>query len=168
MKNNRFRAFRSATLAGTALVIFTGCSGDNEIKTYKVAKEDSHSHAAHAEATAAAAVTERPSIPHLHGDAAADWQELQPEKMRVASYRIAGKDGKQAEVAVIPLPGVKDIGLRSVNMWREELELEPLTEAQLQENTQKVQVGDTSGILVDLSGTRPGQTDAKTGILGAV
>jgi len=168
MKNNRFRAFRSATLAGTAFVIFAGCSGDNEIKTYKVAKEDSHSHAAHAEATAAAAVTERPSIPHLHGDAAADWQELQPEKMRVASYRIAGKDGKQAEVAVIPLPGVKDIGLRSVNMWREELELEPLTEAQLQENTEKVQVGDTSGILVDLSGKRPGQTDSKTGILGAV
>ena len=169
MKNNRFRAFGSATLAGTALAILTGCSGDKEIKTYKVAKEDSHSHAAHAEATAAAAMTDRPAIPHIHGDAAADWQELQPEKMRVASYRIAGKDGKQAELAVIPLPGVKNIGLRSVNMWREELELEPLTEDQLAEQTQKVQVGDTSGMMVDLSGTRPGQTnDSKTGILGAV
>jgi hypothetical protein len=172
MKNNRFRAFGSASIcgiAGTALLVLTGCGGDNEIKTYRVAKEDTHSHAAHAEATAAAAMTERPAIPHIHGDAAADWQELQPEKMRVASYRIAGKDGKQAELAVIPLPGVKDIELRSVNMWREELELEPLTEDQLAQQTQKVQVGDTSGMMVDLSGKRPGQTnESKTGILGAV
>jgi hypothetical protein len=171
MKNNRFRAFGSASvygIAGTALIL-AGCGGDNEIKTYRVAKEDSHSHAAQAEATAAAAMTERPAIPHVHGEAAADWQELPPEKMRVASYRIAGKDGKQAELAVIPLPGVKDIGLRSVNMWREELELGPLNDDQLKEQTQKVQVGDTSGLLVDLSGKRPGQTnETKTGILGAV
>jgi hypothetical protein len=156
--------------AGITALLMIGCGGESEIKTYRVAKEDSHTHAVSASATAAGAMSQqRPNIPHIHGDAAQGWEEMQPEKMRVASYRIAGDNGKSAELAVIPLPGVGKIELRSVNMWREELQLEPLTSEQLKEQTEAVQVGDAKGLMVDLTGQRFGQTnDSPLGILGAI
>ena len=159
-----------AALSVSTLLVLVGCSGESEIKTYRVAKEDSHTHAATSSAAAAGAMSaQRPNIPHIHGDAAQGWQELQPEKMRVASYRIAGENGKSAELSVIPLPGVAKIELRSVNMWREELQLEPLTSEQLKEQAEQIQVGDANGLMVDLTGQRPGQTnDSPLGILGAV
>ena len=168
-KHFRFGSGGIAALSVGTLVLI-GCSGESEIKTYRVAKEDSHTHAATSSAAAAGAMAQqRPNIPHIHGDAAQGWQELQPEKMRVASYRITGENGKSAELAVIPLPGVGKIELRSVNMWREELQLEPLTSEQLKEQTEPIQMGDAKGLMVDLTGQRPGQTnDSPLGILGAV
>jgi hypothetical protein len=38
--------------------------------------------------------------------------------MRVASFRVTGKDGKQADVSVIPLPGLAGSDLDNVNRWR--------------------------------------------------
>jgi hypothetical protein len=156
-------------LSASTLVLI-GCGGESEIKTYRVAKDDSHTHAVASSAAAAGAISQqRPSIPHIHGDAAQGWQEMQPEKMRVASYRIAGENGKTAELAVIPLPGVGKIELRSVNMWREELELEPLDSEQLKDQSESVQVGDAKGLMVDLTGRRSGETsESPLGILGAV
>lgn len=88
--------------------------------------------------------------------------------MRVASYRITEGD-KTAELAVIPLPGVGKIELRSVNMWREELGLEELTSEQLKEQSQTVAVGDAKGLMVHLTGERGGESNGpRTGILGAV
>ena len=168
-KTFRLSLKATATLALTSIIL-TGCSGESEIKTYRVAKEDTHTHSAAAAATAAGAMSQqRPNIPHIHGEATEGWQELQPEKMRVASYRIAGENGKSAELAVIPLPGVGKIELRSVNMWREELQLEPLTSEQLKEQTESVQVGDANGLMVDLTGQRSGDSsESPMGILGAV
>jgi hypothetical protein len=173
MKNNCFRFFSAPAFtvsSGAAALLFAaGCGGSTEIKTYRVAKEDSHAQVAHAQASAAGATTERPAIPHIHGEAAQGWQEMQPEKMRVASYRITGEGGKFAELAVIPLPGVGKIELRSVNMWREELGLAELTSEQLKEQSQSVPVGDTQGLMVHLTGSRGGESNgASTGILGAV
>ncbi|MGZ8899042.1 MAG: hypothetical protein ACXW3Z_03020 [Limisphaerales bacterium] len=173
MKTNRIGYFRSSTAVlacgSVALLLGAGCGGSTEIKTYKVAKEDSHTaHVAEARSSVASAMGERPSIPHIHGDAAEGWQALQPEKMRVASYRITDGD-KTAEMAVIPLPGVGKIELRSVNMWREELGLDELTSEQLKEQSQTVPVGDAKGLMVHLTGSRGGESNgASTGILGAV
>jgi hypothetical protein len=161
---NTYATFPAAAL----LLVGTGCGGDREIKTYKVAKEDNHSHAAQAHASAVGATAERPSVPHLHAKTPEGWQELAPEKMRVASFRVTGDGGKTAEVAVIPLPGVSKIELRSVNMWREELGLGELTSDQLKDETEPVQVGDAQGLMVELSGTRAGETSSDAGILGAV
>ena len=162
--NRRTACLSAAVLALSAM----GCGGDQEIKSYKVAKDDNHSQVAHSHASAAGG-TERPSVPHLHGKAPEGWQELAPEKMRVASFRVNGESGKTAEVAVIPLPGVSKIELRSVNMWREELGLPELASDQLKDQSQRVQVGDAEGLMVELSGSRVGDTsNAPAGILGAV
>jgi hypothetical protein len=170
--NNFIRSIgRAASVAPAAaiLALSTGCGGDREIKTYRVAKEDTQTHAAHEHASAAGGMSERPSIPHLHAKTPEGWQEVAPEKMRVASFRVSGPGGKSAEVAVIPLPGVSKIELRSVNMWREELGLEELTQEQLKDETTPVAVGDTTGLMVEMAGTREGDTSgAGAGVLGAV
>jgi len=168
--NKLFRFSSQGLVALSASALLVGCSGESEIKTYRVAKDDTHTHTGLSSASAAGATNpQRPNIPHIHGEAAQGWQELPPEKMRIASYRIAGENGKSAELAVIPLPGVGKIELRSVNMWREELQLEPLTSEQLKEQAEPIQVGDANGLMVDLTGQRPGQTnDSPLGILGAV
>lgn len=172
MNNLVFSQTRGALLSATTALFLVGCAGENEIKTYRVAKEDSHTQQAHqhaSEASASAgAMAPRASIPHLHADTPEGWQEIAPEKMRVASFRITADGGKTAEVAVIPLPGVSNIELRSVNLWREELGLPEISSDQLKEQTEPVQVGDTQGLLVALSGNRPGETNQSAGILGAV
>src|SRR5687768_8772476 len=140
--NKLFRFSSQGLVALSASALLVGCSGESEIKTYRVAKDDTHTHTGLSSASAAGATNpQRPNIPHIHGEAAQGWQELPPEKMRIASYRIAGENGKSAELAVIPLPGVGKIELRSVNMWREELQLEPLTSEQLKEQAEPIQVG---------------------------
>lgn len=165
-----FRSFHSHSVAipATALVVLAiGCGGDREIKTYKVAKEDNHSQVAHAHASNTGMMSERPAVPHIHAKTPEGWQELAPEKMRVASFRVTGEDGKTAEVAVIPLPGVSKIELRSVNMWREELGLPELSSDQLKDESQQVKVGDSQGLMVQLTGNRADDS-TPSGILGAV
>jgi hypothetical protein len=72
-------------------------------------------------------------------------------------------------VAVIPLPGVSKIELRSVNMWREELGLEEITSEELKAQSQTVDVGDAKGVMVELAGNRGGEAnEPDIGILGAV
>jgi hypothetical protein len=152
MRNDKF-ARRTENLALSAMALATtlfavGC-GDTEIKTYRVAKEDNQPPVVHNHT--GAPVAERPTLPHLHSEVPEGWRELPPEKMRVASYTISGEDGQAARVSVTPLPGVSNMELESVNMWREEVGLKPLTSEQLKEQAKEVQVGDTKGIMVDLA-----------------
>lgn len=153
----------AAGIAGLAGVL-VGC-GDAEIKTYRVAKDDQSSPKLHAHNDAPG--RERPALPHLHSEVPPGWQELAPEKMRVASYQVTGGDGQLATVAVTPLPGATGIELDSVNMWREqELGLGTLSAAQLKEQAQEVEVGDAKGIMVDMQSE--GGSSGGTRILGAV
>jgi len=45
------------------------------------------------------------------------WNEVPPGEMRVASFNVK-KDGKQADVSVIPLPGDAGGDAANVNRWR--------------------------------------------------
>ncbi len=149
----RLSAAASAAVLG---LFFAGC-GQSEIQTYRVAKEDNqptaiqggHSHGGE---------TERPAVPHVHSDVPEGWQQVQPEGMRVAAYRITGGNGKVAQVAIIPLPGKSNIELQSVNMWRAELGLDPLESGQLKTASEQTQIGDAQGILVDMTAEKPGPT----------
>ena len=58
------------------------------------------------------------AAPALEYKRPAGWQEAAPGQMRAASFRVAGKDGKQADVSVIPLPGLAGSDLDNVNRWR--------------------------------------------------
>ena len=168
MNNKRFSASLklSSLPAATALTAFilAGC-GKSEIQTYRVAKEDNQPAAAPAAHGHAGA--ERPSPSHVHSDVPEGWQQRPAEGMRVASYQITGKDGKVAQVAIIPLPARGNMQLESVNMWRTELELKPLNPDELKTAGQETQVGDAKGLLLDMTAEKPGPTGVSR-IVGAL
>jgi hypothetical protein len=167
------------------LLLGAGCA-DSEIKTYKVAKEDNapklpahfagdghdhsdgHNHTegdGHDHGRSPGTV----ALPKLSWDTPKDWQALPADGMRKAIFRITGPEGKMAQVMVIPLPGVKDIELQSVNMWREELNLPALSQDEFAAQAQSVQVGDTKGELFEMANSEPraGQS-YKSRTLGAI
>ena len=105
--------------------------------------------------------------PGLKWTLPAGWQEAAPGEMRAASFRILGKDGKQADVAVIPLPGLMGGDLENVNRWRSTVGLQPVKEEELSKLAQPVEVGGQTGQLYEQAGENPGSGD-KTRILAAV
>jgi hypothetical protein len=95
------------------------------------------------------------------------WQEAPPGQMRVAAFRIQGKDGKQADLGVIPLPGLMGHDLENVNRWRGTVGLQPVTEAELAKLAQTVEIAGQPGQLYDQAGENPGSGE-KTRVLVAV
>lgn len=73
--------------------------------------------------------------------------------MRVASFAVTGKDGLNADISIVPLPGQAGTELDNVNRWRGELDLPPVTMAELE--SQAVEVCDVEGRLFDLVSESP-------------
>jgi len=84
------------------------------------------------------------------------WKENpNPGPMRAASFVVTGGEGNEAEVAVIPMAGMADIEVQLVNMWREQVKLPPITEADTGSQSTEVTIGEAKGKLFDLSSTEP-------------
>ncbi len=81
-----------------------------------------------------------------------DWQEAPPSQMRVASFRVAGKDGQQADVSVIPLPGLAGSDLDNVNRWRGQVGLAGVPEAELATLAQPVEIAGQPAKLYEQAG----------------
>jgi len=94
------------------------------------------------------------------------WQEIAPGEMRVASFRITGKDGKQADVSVIPLPGMAGGDLNNVNRWRGQVGLPPVSTEELTKLGEKVDAAGAEAMLFDQAGTAT--SGDKTRILATV
>ena len=95
------------------------------------------------------------------------WQEAAPGEMRAASFRVAGKDGKQADVSVIPLPGLAGSDLDNVNRWRGQVGLASVSEVELATLAQPVEIAGQAAKLYEQSGTNAGSGD-KSRILAAI
>jgi hypothetical protein len=87
--------------------------------------------------------------------------------MRAASFRVARKDGKQADVSVIPLPGLAGSDLDNVNRWRGQVGLPGVSEAELAKLAQAVEVAGQAASLYEQAGTNAGSGD-KSRILAAI
>jgi hypothetical protein len=83
----------------------------------------------------------------------AGWEEAPRGEMRRASFKIAGENGKLADVSVIQLPGIAGGDINNVNRWRGQVGLSPVSENELAKLAEKVSVGGLDGTLFDLSGT---------------
>ena len=105
--------------------------------------------------------------PRLQYQRPADWQEAPLGEMRAASFRVAGKDGKQADVSVIPLPGLAGSDLDNVNRWRGQVGLPGVSEAELAKLAQPVEIASQSASLYEQAGANPGSGE-KTRILAAI
>lgn len=150
--------------------LFCGC-GRNDAQVYQVPKE-----------VAAAKQPQMPpgheqmtmppghdqmSLPPGHGGAGMEppekltwptpshWEAANAEGMKVARFLIPGQDGQKAEVAAMPLKGMTAAKVDIVNVWRQQLELAPITEAQLPAQAEKIPVGTDTGELFDMAATKP-------------
>ena len=152
-----------ALLAALAL---TGC-GRDEIKVYHIPKEtpppraDGNMPAGHPDISA------MPAKSGLTWKTPEGWSEVKPGEMRVASFSIKGNDGKQADVSVIPLPGLAGGDAANVNRWRGQVGLPPVTAEELQKAAQSVEIGGQPAELHDVAATNASSGEP-TRILGVI
>ncbi len=145
-----------------------GCDR-GQVKEYRVAKEQTPAQAqmqpgalppGHPDTSGSAA-------PALQYKGPTGWNEVAPGQMRAASFRVPGKDGKQADVSVIPLPGLAGSDLDNVNRWRGQVGLPGVSEAELAKMAQPVEIASQPASLYEQAGTNAGSGD-KSRILAAI
>jgi hypothetical protein len=143
------------------LFLAAGCHRD-EVKVYRVAKDQQQPQ----QQTAPALSTDspNPTLPPGHPDISSapttaaplatgsapapltwktpeGWTEVPPSEMRVASFKVAGADGKLADVSVVPLPGMAGTDTANVNRWRGQVGLPDATDDELQKSAETVEAG---------------------------
>jgi hypothetical protein len=166
-------------------VLFTACRKD-EIVTYRLVKDPAPAAAPAASpgtpssapmapatpaddkaAMANTAVTTA-SGPGLAWDAPANWTAGPERPMRKATFLIASESGAPgAELAITAFPGDVGGNLANVNRWRQQLSLAPISEAELRNSLQHLDVGALHVDVIKLVGpaTPPA---APQGVLGAL
>jgi hypothetical protein len=174
-------------LASLLALLVTGCHRD-EVKVYRVAKDQEQPQ----QQTAPALPTDspNPSLPPGHPDISSapgtslpamsraglpqltwqtpdGWTEVPPGEMRVASFKVQGTGGKQADVSVIPLPGMAGSDEANVNRWRGQVGLAPVSPDELKRAAEDVEAGSQPAQLYDIAGQNPGSGDPER-ILGVI
>lgn len=162
-------------------LLVAGCHRD-EVKVYRVAKDQDQPQ----QQTAPALPTDSPNpgLPPGHPDISSasaaslpaalasalppltwktpdGWTEVPPGEMRVASFKVQGTDGKQADVSVIPLPGMAGSDEANVNRWRGQVGLSPVSPDELKKSAEDVEAGGQPAQLYDIAGQNPGSGDAE-------
>lgn len=132
---------RIAALLGVACLAL-GCQRER-IAVYTVPKESS-------EQIADASNEETPpSAPVIHYKTPAGWTEQQAGGMRVAGFSIPDQKGHKIDVSVVPL-NIRAPKAQVVNVWRQQLGLEPIAEEELARDIQKLDVAGAEAELFDL------------------
>jgi len=161
-------AWIRSTIFVLAAILAAGC-GREQVQVYQVAKDESAvappmqqgMPAAHPEIGGAGA-------PQLTWKTPEGWQEAPPGPMRLASFNVTGKDGKQANASVVPLAGLAGGDLANVNRWRvEQLGLQPVSAEDLKSLAQSVEIAGQGADLYDVAGKNPGN-GAPARILGVI
>jgi hypothetical protein len=80
------------------------------------------------------------------------WQDAGAGEMRVAGFTIPGTNGATANVAVTPLPGMAGRESLIVNMWRQQVGLSELSEAETAKELTVVDIGGEPGKMFDMVG----------------
>lgn len=118
-----------------------------------------------------AAMTAQPDAtseaPPVSWTTPAGWTEVPPSEMRVGSFKVTGTDGKQADVSIVPLPGMAGGDPANVNRWRGQVGLPALPDDQLMSLAEDVQAGGQSAELYDITGQNT-TTGQATRILGVI
>jgi hypothetical protein len=153
-----------------ALSLITGC-GRDDVRVYKVAKESQPS--APSSSTEVSQLPpghpeiEGSSQPHLTWSLPSNWQELPASGMRIASFSAKGKNGKLADVSIIPLVGSAGGILGNVNRWRSQVGQPEATEEEITRMAQTIEIAGQQAQFFEMVGTSQ-DPESKTNILGAI
>lgn len=153
-----------------ATLVLAACGRNNEVQVYRVAKEQPQPQDM--------APGNPAGMPSGHPDMAGQptglkwtlptgWQEMPPGEMRVASFKIKDDAGKQADVSVVPLPGMAGGDLANVNRWRGQVGLGPISEEEMAKAAEPVEIAGQKAELFDEAGQMSG-VDGKTRIVAAI
>lgn len=172
--SSRSAALLHPALPGVLLVslALSGGCGQSDIKIYRVAKAEAKSPGQQT-AAAASLPSGHPDLSTASGSPAlkwtlpAGWEEVAAGEMRVASFRVKGSEGKQADVSIVPLPGMAGGDSANVNRWRSQLGLEAVSDDELAKLAQPVQIGGQPAKLYEQAGKIQASGDAAR-ILGAI
>jgi hypothetical protein len=141
-----------------AVGLLAGC-GRNEVKVYQVEAEPPGPAPAPAMAPGAMPPGHpdvgAPALPVLAWTLPAGWEQQTPGEMRVASFSVKDANGKQADVSVVPLPGMAGGDFPNVNRWRSQVGLPPASEEELKSQAQGVEVDGQPAQLYDQAGKNP-------------
>ena len=140
------------------LLLANGCHRD-DVKVYHVGDSQNQMSApavsalpaGHPDISSAPAVA-GPADPELTWTTPAGWTEVPAAQMRVASFKVSGANGKEADVSVIPLGGMAGTDDANVNRWRGQVGLAPVSSDELQKSAEKVEAGGQSAQLYDIAG----------------
>lgn len=144
--------------AVVALLLLFGWAQADEIKVYRVPKakaaahsaDDGHDHGAMTNPHGASRAMPKVSYTTPEG-----WREQGAGEMRVAGFTIAATNGQTAQVAVTPLPGMAGRENLIVNMWRQQVGLSELSDADAAKQLTEVDIGGQPGKMFDMSGKSP-------------
>jgi hypothetical protein len=168
-------------------LLLAGCHRD-EVKTYRVAKDQDQPQPQ--SAPALPTDSPNPTLPPGHPDISSasaapglaasgsappqlawqtpdGWTEMPAGEMRVASFKIQGQNGKQADVSIIPLPGLPGSDDANVNRWRGQVGLPPASPDELEKSAESVEAAGQPAQLYNIAGKNPGNGEA-TRILGVI
>lgn len=81
-----------------------------------------------------------------------NWRQEPGKDLRYATLRL-GPKGQELELTVIPLEGEAGSLLENINRWRRQIGLDSIGGAELSQISEKVTVGETLALLVDMSST---------------
>ena len=174
-------------LAG--LLVASGCR-DAKIATYRVPKEEPPAAATPAsdnphaglDIPAPGAAPAPASTPNMAatpvptatgGDLAwtapAQWQSRPASAMRKATFILPGDTaGQQAELAVTAFPGDVGGNLANVNRWRTQLQLPPISAAELGSALTRIDIGSLHADLAELLGPVPADGKPRLRVLGVI
>jgi hypothetical protein len=126
-------------------LLFAGCD-KNDIRVYTAPKDKP-----------AERLAEKPSSksrprPTLTWQLPAGWKATAAAGMSLASFSIPTENGVEAQVSVTQLAPLAGRDTMIVNMWREQLGLGAVQDAEAAKQLEPVEVGGEKGSLFDLSG----------------
>ena len=85
-----------------------------------------------------------------------DWKESGAGQMSVASFTIQDAGGHEAQVTITPLAQLAGRDTEIVNMWREQVGLEPLNREDVAKQFEAIEVGGEKGNLFQIEGKPQG------------
>lgn len=80
-------------------------------------------------------------------------QPLAP--MRLASFKVAGSNGAEADISVVSLAGIAGGDLANINRWRDQLKLPPVSETELASISSHLNARGHDFLVTDLVSTEP-------------
>lgn len=101
--------------------------------------------------------------------APAGWKEIPASGIRRGSFQITGKPPQSGEVSIIALHGTGGGFLANINLWREQLKLEPLLEQDFEKNIRRLKVSGKTATLIDFVSQTPlNESKQKIRIVAAI